>query len=68
MIGYINVLDKIEAQLLLDPFCKAVTRGDIYKIATNKQQIYPLSHIIVNSFGKQAMLYVIIYRLFRWMW
>jgi len=50
MIGYINVLDKIEAQLLQDPFCKAVTRGDIYKIATNKMQIYPLSHLIVNSF------------------
>lgn len=52
MIGYINVLDKIETELLKDPFCKAVTRGDIYKIATNKQQIYPLSHLIVNSFGK----------------
>jgi hypothetical protein len=50
MIGYINVLDKIEAQLLQDPFCKAVSRGDIYKIATNKQQMYPLSHIMVNSF------------------
>lgn len=52
MIGYINLLDKIETELLKDPFCKAVTRGDIYKIATNKQQIYPLSHLIVNSFGK----------------
>lgn len=52
MIGYINVLDKIEEQLLQDKFCKAVTRGDIYKIATNKQQIYPLSHLIVNSFNK----------------
>jgi len=52
MIGYINILDKIEEQLLTDPFCKAVTRGDIYKIATNKQQIYPLSHLIVNSFSK----------------
>jgi hypothetical protein len=54
MIGYINVLDKIEAQLLQDPFCKAVSRGDIYKVATNKQQMYPLSHIIVNSLGKSG--------------
>jgi hypothetical protein len=50
MIGYINILDKIETELLKDPFCKAVSRGDIYKVATNKQQIYPLSHLIVNSF------------------
>lgn len=54
MIGYINLLDKIEAELLKDPFCKAVTRGDLYNVATNKQQIYPLSHIMVNSMGRSG--------------
>ena len=51
MIGYYQIIDTITEQLKQDVFCKTVTSGSIYNIATNKQSIYPISHIIVNSFA-----------------
>ena len=54
MIGYYQVLSTIEDQLKLDPFCKTVTSGSIFNIALNKQDIYPISHIVVNSFREEG--------------
>ena len=50
MIGYYQIIDTITEQLKADKFCKTVSSGSIYNIATDKQSIYPISHIIVNGF------------------
>lgn len=47
--AYYLILDKIKTQLLNDPNVNTVTKGAIEDIDLNKQTIYPLSHIIVNS-------------------
>lgn len=49
MQGFYKILDTIKAQLKSDPFVNTVTTGDIFNIDLEKQTIYPLSHIIVNS-------------------
>ena len=54
MIGYYQVLSTIEDQLKEDLFCKTVTSGSIFNIALNKQDIYPISHIVVNSFREEG--------------
>ena len=50
MIGYYQIIDRITLELKKDLFCKTVSIGSIFNIATEKQSIYPISHIIVNSF------------------
>lgn len=50
MIGYYQIIDRITLELKKDLFCKTVSSGSIFNIATEKQSIYPISHIIVNSF------------------
>lgn len=50
MIGILQVVDKIKAKLKEDIFCKTVSTGSIFNIALNKQDIYPISHIIINTF------------------
>ena len=54
MIGYYQILETITAQLKTDLFCKTVTSGSIFNIALNKQDIYPISHIVVNSFREEG--------------
>lgn len=51
MRGYYQIIDTITEILKQDVFCKTVTSGSIYSIATNKQSIYPISHIVVNGFA-----------------
>jgi len=58
MIGYYQVISKIEEQLNKDPFCNTVSSGSIFNIALNKQDIYPISHIIVNSFREEGEAFV----------
>ena len=58
MIGYYQVLSTIKAQLEQDPFCNTVTSGSIFNVAINKQDIYPISHIIVNSFKDEGSVFV----------
>ena len=54
MIGYYQILDTIKAKLLEDNFCKTTSSGSIFNVALNKQDIYPISHIIVNSFAEEG--------------
>ena len=47
--GFYQVTKTLEDQLLLDVNCKTVTTGDISNVNLNKQDIFPLSHILINS-------------------
>jgi|TARA_R110002020_G_scaffold463379_1_gene683430 hypothetical protein len=47
--GFYQVTDTLKTQLLSDVNCKTVTTGDISQVNLNKQDIFPLSHIIINS-------------------
>jgi hypothetical protein len=49
MKGFYSVTEKIKEQLLSDANVNNVTFGDITKVALDKQIMYPLSHIMVNS-------------------
>ena len=51
--GYYQLTETIKEQLLLDPNCNTVTTGDIYDVNLNKQDIFPLAHIIVNNVLQQ---------------
>lgn len=47
--GYYQLTSTIEDQLLLDVKTNTVSIGDISDVNLNKQDIFPLAHIIVNS-------------------
>ena len=47
--GYYQLTSTIEDQLLLDVNTNTVSIGDISKLNLNKQDIFPLAHMIVNS-------------------
>lgn len=49
MQGFYNITQKIKDTLALDDFVNTVTYGDIFEIDLNKQDIFPLSHFIVNN-------------------
>ena len=49
MQGFYNLTTKIKETLALDDFVNTITYGDIFEIDLNKQDIFPLSHFIVNS-------------------
>ena len=49
MSTFYEITKVIKDQLQLDPFVNTVTTGDIFKVDLNKQTVFPLSHIIVNS-------------------
>lgn len=49
MNGFYRVLDTLKTSLQADVNCNTVTYGDITEVDLNKQTIFPLSHIIVNS-------------------
>jgi hypothetical protein len=51
--GFYQLTETIKNQLLLDPNCNTVTTGDIYDVNLNKQDIFPLAHIIVNNVTQQ---------------
>lgn len=46
---YYEITQAIKEQLSVDLFVNTVTIGDIFKVDLNKQTIFPLSHIIINS-------------------
>ena len=47
--GFYQLTETIKEQLLLDKNINTVTTGDISDVNLNKQDIFPLGHIIVNS-------------------
>ena len=49
MSPYYELTQAITTQLNKDLFVNTVTIGDIFKVDLNKQTIFPLSHIIINS-------------------
>lgn len=54
MSTYYEITQVIKNKLQEDLFVNTVTTGDIFKIDLNKQTIFPLSHIIVNSVSYQG--------------
>ena len=49
MKGFYNLTDKLKDTLIAEPFVNTVTFGSLDDVDLNKQTIFPLSHIIVNS-------------------
>lgn len=49
MTGYYNLLNKLQTHFNADAVVNTVTQGDIFKVDLNKQTIFPLVHIMVNS-------------------
>ena len=49
MSTFYEITQVIKNKLQEDLFVNTVTTGDIFKVDLNKQTIFPLSHIIVNS-------------------
>tara|TARA_R110000824_G_scaffold65464_1_gene170461 strand:- start:127 stop:597 length:471 start_codon:yes stop_codon:yes gene_type:complete len=47
--GFYQLTETIKQQLLLDNNINTVTTGDITDVNLNKQDIFPLGHIIINS-------------------
>ena len=54
MSTFYEMTQAIKNQLQEDAFVNTVTIGDIFKVDLNKQTIFPLSHIIVNSVSYQG--------------
>ena len=54
MSTFYEITQAIKNQLKEDTFVNTVTTGDIFKVDLNKQTIFPLSHIIVNSVSYQG--------------
>ena len=49
-----RIIKEIKDVLLDEPFVNTVTEGDIFQIDLNKQTMFPLSHIILNSATHQG--------------
>ena len=54
--GYYQLTSTIENQLLSDVNNNTVSIGDISKINLNKQDIFPLAHMIVNSVSAEEQV------------
>jgi hypothetical protein len=54
MSTFYQITQAIKNKLQEDLFVNTVTTGDIFKVDLNKQTIFPLSHIIVNSVSYQG--------------
>tara|TARA_R100001510_G_C7656742_1_gene217104 strand:+ start:7234 stop:7689 length:456 start_codon:yes stop_codon:yes gene_type:complete len=49
MTGFYDITTKIKETLESEPFVNTVTYGNIDDVDLNKQNIFPLSHIVVNN-------------------
>jgi len=49
MTGFYDITKKIKDALEAEPFVNTVTIGNIDDVDLNKQNIFPLSHIIINN-------------------
>jgi hypothetical protein len=54
MIGFYEVLNKLKWHFDNDQVVNSVTQGDIFQVDLNKQTIFPLTHIMVNSSTLQS--------------
>lgn len=53
-IAYYDVMDTLKDLLLSDVNVNTVTRGDITQVNLNKQDIFPLSHIMLNNVSENG--------------
>ena len=51
--GFYQLTQTSKETLLADINCNTVTTGDIYDVNLNKQDIFPLAHIIINNVLQQ---------------
>jgi len=58
MSTFYEITQVIKNKLQEDLFVNTVTTGDIFKVDLNKQTIFPLSHIIVNSATYQGATWI----------
>jgi hypothetical protein len=49
MIGFYDILNRLKYHFDNDELVNSVTQGDIFQVDLNKQTIFPLVHIMVNS-------------------
>ena len=50
MINYYDITTKLKDALLDEvPFCNTVTKGSIDRLMNAKQDMYPISHLMINS-------------------
>jgi len=49
MTGFYDILNKLKYHFDNDELVNSVTQGDIFQVDLNKQTIFPLVHIMVNS-------------------
>jgi len=48
-MNYFDIIDKLKSHFESDPMINTVSQGDVFDIDLNKQTIFPLAHIIVNT-------------------
>ena len=48
-MNYFNIIDKLKEHFINDPLVSTCSQGDIFEVDLNKQTIFPLVHLIVNS-------------------
>jgi hypothetical protein len=53
MTGFYSVTEKIKDTLAVEPFVNTVSFGGIDDVDLNKQNIFPLSHVMVNNVAIQ---------------
>lgn len=58
-MNYFDIIDKLKTHFENDELITTVSQGDIFDIDLNKQTIFPLLHIIVNtaSFEENVIRY-----------
>ena len=47
--GFYQLTETIKEQLLIDKNINTVTTGDLSDVNLNKQDIFPLGHILINN-------------------
>ena len=48
-MNYFDIIDKLRTHFENDNLISTVSQGDIFDVDLNKQTIFPLVHIIVNT-------------------
>ena len=49
MKGFYSITEKLKAHFESDPITNTITEGSIFDVDLNKQTIFPLVHLMVNS-------------------
>jgi hypothetical protein len=49
MTSYYDILNTLKAEIEATQLVNTITQGDISGIDVNKQNLYPLAHIVINS-------------------